>query len=353
MRKQLDVLVQRLGQDLQILQDRLHRAYRAQRLHLLPVPHRAPVVIRRRERARDRLEHRVQDPLRLAQDLLRLHKVLPRDEHERARDHVRREQLHPPAHDHGIRRAIRRRRSARARRHWQQRHGEQHRVREPRHLLTRRRIVERPVDLDHGHLVDHAVHHPVHQIRRVVDRERVEAHAPHELIGRVELPHLPVAHHHQPRALLHVLIVEIELDQHLLPLAVPQLADVHIHVLPVRGQDRRRPARDFADPEPVRVDDFHVELHVEQTDGHHTADAPRDAVPEVVPVLDERVRPVGVVGHEPEGGGVVGAAVAKGVDGHIGGFGAGEDEVHLSASSGVGGVADEEHARDGIAGFAL
>jgi len=42
------------------------------------------------------------------------------------------------------------------------------------------------------------------------------------------------------------------------------------------------------------MDNFHVQLHVEQLNGHHAADTPREATAEVVPVLEEGVRPASV-----------------------------------------------------------
>ena len=54
-----------------------------------------------------------------------------------------------------------------------------------------------------------------------------------------------------------------------------------------------------ASVEALIIDDFHVQLHVEQPNGHHAADTPREATAEVVPVLDEGVCPAGVIRHEP------------------------------------------------------
>jgi len=47
------------------------------------------------------------------------------------------------------------------------------------------------------------------------------------------------------------------------------------------------------------MDDFHVQLHLEQPNGHHAADTTREATAEVVPVLDKGVRPAGVIRRKP------------------------------------------------------
>ena len=88
-------------------------------------------------------------------------------------------------------------------------------------------------------------------------------------------------------------------------------AELDVDVAPVRGEDGERAAGDLADAEAVTVDDLEVELHAHEPDGHHAADAAREAVAEVVPVLDERVGTIGVIGHQPQGGRIVRTTIAK------------------------------------------
>ena len=50
-----------------------------------------------------------------------------------------------------------------------------------------------------------------------------------------------------------VVVVQLELDEHLLALAIAQLADLDGHLLPVRCDDRIRPPGALSDAEPVCV----------------------------------------------------------------------------------------------------
>ena len=104
-----------------------------------------------------------------------------------------------------------------------------------------------------------------------------------------------------------VVVVQLELDEHLLALAVVQLANRDVHVLSVRGDDRIRPAGAPADSEPVCVDNLHVQLYV-----HEPVDMspPRQSARQSHRSY-EGVCARGVVRDEPERRGVVRAAVAK------------------------------------------
>ena len=64
--------------------------------------------------------------------------------------------------------------------HREERDGEEDGVREARDLGRRRGVEVAPVDLEHGHLVDHVLHHPVHEVWPVVEGER------HKLVGGIE-----------------------------------------------------------------------------------------------------------------------------------------------------------------------
>ena len=68
----------------------------------------------------------------------------------------------------------------------------------------------------------------------------------------------------------------------------------------------------------------------------------------MVPVLDERICSTGVVRNQPEGSGVVGTTVTKGMNRDIGSFSAREDEIHLSTACGIGSITDKHHARDRV-----
>lgn len=60
-----------------------------------------------------------------------------------------------------------------------------------------------------------------------------------------------------------------------------------------------------------------------------------------------------MIGNQPEGCRVVRPPITECVDGDAGGLSSGQDEVHLRPACGVGSVADENHARDGVFGLAL
>ena len=169
-------------------------------------------------------------------------------------------------------------------------------------------------------------------------------------------------------------VIQLQLDKHLLFLPVPNLPDIDVNVSAVGGDDGMWASRDFSDFEPVAIEDLHMELHVHEPDRHETANASGEATAEVVPILDEGVRPVGMVRHEPERRGVVRSTVPKRVDGEAEGvtkhvselyrdhflktlslcrLRSSEDEIHLRATRTVRSITDEKHTRNRVLGLAL